>query len=69
MTLWSYLDGIPLGPVLLFALGYLAFLVAVLAWLRTRRTEERCERCGGTWRRTEAGNAFHVCVQRELEWP
>ena len=69
MTFWTYLDGLPLGPVALFGLGYLALLLVVLAWLRTRRIEERCDRCGDTWRRTERGNAFHVCVQRELEWP
>ena len=56
----AYLDGLPLGPVALFGLGYLALLLTVLAWLRTRRTEERCERCGGYWRRTERGNAFHA---------
>ena len=65
----AYLDGLPLGPVALFGLGYLALLLVALAWLRTRRTEERCERCGGTWRRTEAGNSFHVCTPRLREYP
>ena len=65
----AYLDGLPLGPLALFALGYLALLLTVLAWLRTRRAEERCDRCGGTWRRTERGNAFHVCTASLREYP
>lgn len=60
-SLWTYLDGLPLGPVLLFALGYLALLLTVLVWFRARRTEERCDRCGGYWQRTERGNAWHLC--------
>mgnify|MGYP003561907189 CR=1 FL=1 len=61
----AYLDGLPLAPLALFAAGYLALLLTTLAWLKSRRTADRCERCGGTWRHTEAGNAYHVCVAPE----
>ena len=57
----AYLDGLPLGPVLLFGLGYLAFLVTVLAWIKSRRDPELCDRCGSPWRRTDRGAQWHVC--------
>jgi hypothetical protein len=62
-SLWTLLDGLPLGPVLLFAVGWLAFLATVLAYLRSRRTEETCDRCGATWQRTKRGHQIHFCVQ------
>ena len=63
----AWLDGIPVGPLVLFGLGYLALLGLVLLFVRSRRP--RCERCGGAWRMTAAGNAFHVCVKPEREYP
>ena len=68
-SLWTYLDGLPWQPLALFGLGYLALLLTVLAWLRSRKFVPRCDRCGGTWRLTERGNEFHVCVRQEQEWP
>ena len=65
----AYLDSIPVGPLALFGLGYLALLLTVLAWFQSRRLVPRCDRCGGTWRLTERGNEFHVCVRQEQEWP
>ena len=56
----EYLDGLPVVPVLIFGLGYLALLLTVLAWVRSRRP--RCERCGGRWLVTERGNEVHMCV-------
>lgn len=60
----SYLDGLPLGPVALFAAGYLALLVTVLVWFRSRRSGPRCERCGSLWQRTERGGEWHLCVAK-----
>ena len=57
----AYLDGIPAGPLILFGLGWLIFLITALALIRSRR-EDRCDRCGGRWLTTERGNGVHVCV-------
>ena len=61
----TYLDSLPLAPLALFGLGYLALLLTTLAWLKSRRHPDRCERCGGTWKRTERGGEWHVCVAPE----
>lgn len=60
----TYLDGLPLGPVLLFLTGYLAFLVTVLAWFKARRRTERCDQCGAEWHLTGRGNSWHICNPR-----
>jgi hypothetical protein len=62
-SLWTYLDGLPLGPLALFALGYLAFLVTVLSLFKRRHADE-CPRCGGEWQRTPRGNWWHQCSDR-----
>lgn len=59
---WAFLDGIPAGPLALFAAGYLALLLSTLAWIRSRRP--RCTRCGSVWQRTEHGAEFHLCTPR-----
>ena len=64
----AYLDGIPVGPLVLFGLGWLTFLLLVLAFIRTRRAD-RCGRCGGEWTVTERGNQFHVCTLPGKDWP
>ena len=64
----AYLDGIPVGPLVLFGLGWLAFLVVMLGLIRRKRVA-RCDRCGGHWQKTERGNHFHVCVLPDREWP
>ncbi|MEY2669433.1 MAG: hypothetical protein RJA59_2071 [Pseudomonadota bacterium] len=61
-SLLAYLDGLPVGPLALFAAGYLALLLTVLAWVRSRRAEERCARCGGTWKHNPNGSSYHFCV-------
>ncbi len=60
-SLLAHLDSLPLAPLALFAFGYLALLGTVLAWLKSRRPAERCDRCGSTWQRTERGAEFHLC--------
>lgn len=60
----AFLDGLPLGPLALFALGYLVFLLTVLAWFRSRRRVERCDQCGAEWHLTGNGNSWHVCTSR-----
>ena len=62
----AYLDGIPVGPLILFGLGWLIFLGLVLMFIRSRRTD-RCDRCGGRWLMTEKGNQVHLCVLPEME--
>jgi hypothetical protein len=52
----------------LFGLGWLAFLGLILMFIRSRRSEV-CDRCGGRWLTTERGNAYHVCVLPDREWP
>ena len=64
----AYLDGIPVGPLVLFGAGWLAFMLVALAYIRGRRAD-RCDRCGGRWLRTERGNQFHVCVLPDREYP
>lgn len=59
-SLLAQLDGIPVAPLALFALGYLALFLTVLAWVRSRRP--RCTRCGSAWERTERGGEFHLCT-------
>ena len=59
---WAYLDGIPLGPLALFAFGWLVFLVTVLTGFKARRPADRCTRCGSLWKRTERGGEFHLCT-------
>ena len=60
-TLFAYLDGLPPGPVLLFGLGWLVFLLTILTGFRRGREPELCDRCGQPWDRTRRGNAVHVC--------
>jgi hypothetical protein len=67
-ALWSYLDGLPLGPLALFASGYLVLLIAVLSVFK-RHTPERCDRCGGEWTLTSRGNAWHVCAPSRRVFP
>lgn len=60
--LWDLLDGLPLGPVALFAFGWLVLLGLTLAIFRSRREPDRCTRCGSTWQRTKRGGQFHLCT-------
>jgi hypothetical protein len=62
-ALFAYLDGLPWQPLALYALGYLAFLVAVLSLFKPRHVDE-CPRCGGQWQRTPRGNWWHACEDR-----
>jgi hypothetical protein len=64
----AYLDGIPVGPLVLFGLGWLAFLGLVLLFIRSRRSEV-CDRCGGRWQRTERGTLWHFCQLSKKEYP
>lgn len=68
-TLFAFLEGIPAGPLMLFGLGWLAFVVTVLAFLRARRLEESCDRCGSVWQRTPRGADWHFCVAPKREFP
>jgi hypothetical protein len=65
-ALWTHLDSLPLGPVAMFALGYLAFLVTVLSLFKRRHADE-CPRCGGLWELTDRGNEIHFCRDRHRE--
>lgn len=61
---FAYLDGLPLGPVALFALGYGVFLVVLLTWIRSRRPVEHCDRCGREWKWNPNGSSYHLCQPR-----
>jgi len=64
----AYLDGIPVGPLVLFGLGWLAFLGVVLGLIRRKRVA-RCDRCGGHWQKTERGHLWHYCKLTDREYP
>ena len=66
-ALFAYLDSLPWQPLALFGLGYLVLLVTFLAWFRSRRSLDVCERCGNEWQLTERGNAYHFCTPRHRE--
>ena len=69
ISVLEYLDGLPWQPLALFGLAYLVFLVTVLAWFQSRRSLDVCDRCGGEWKLTQRGNAYHVCEERDPDLP
>lgn len=44
-----------------FGLAWLVLIGVILATWHHRRQAERCDRCGGTWKRTSSGSAYHFC--------
>jgi hypothetical protein len=64
-ALFAWLDSLPRHFAVL-GLAWL-LLVAVLAFVWSelhRRQRETCDRCGGTWRTTDHGTAWHFCSPR-----
>jgi hypothetical protein len=68
-ALFDFFDGLPFGPILLFALGWIAFLLTVLSWFRSRHHVDACDRCGRAWQLTERGNVWHFCSPPGREYP